>query len=114
MAWDLRTNVEDETTRALLTQHLDDEQLADLYPGYPFEKHPVVMAEDPDGSGIMDAEIPERSGATDEDPAALATERIPDTAWSTQELQLDGLLDVIAGADALMPDTGEGIGSNAW
>jgi penicillin amidase len=114
MAWDLRTNVEHETTRALLTQHLDDEQLADLYPGYPFEKHPVVMAEDPDGSGIVDAEIPERSGATDQNPAAQATERIPDTAWSTQELQLDGLLDVIAGVDALMPDTGEGIGSNAW
>src|SRR5699024_6527978 len=72
MAWDLRTNVEHETTRALLTQHLDDDQLADVYPGYPFEKHPVVMAEDPDGSGMMAAEIPERSGATAQDAETSA------------------------------------------
>lgn len=115
MAWDLRTNVEHETTRALLTQHLDEDQIADLYPGYPFGKHPVVMAEDPDGSGIPDAQIPERSGASDDDADTQpVSTNSADTDWSADDLQLDGLMDVIAGVDALMPGAGEGIGSNAW
>ena len=114
MAWDLRTNVEHETTRALLTQHLDDDQLDDLYPGYPFDKHPVVMAEDPAGSEILDAEIPERSGASNDNSQAQPAANTPDTTWSADDLQLDGLMDVIAGVDALMPGAGEGIGSNAW
>lgn len=35
MAWDLRTNIEDETARALLAGDLDPERIADLYPGTP-------------------------------------------------------------------------------
>ncbi len=114
MAWDLRTNLEDETTRALLTQHLNEGQLAELYPGYPFDKHPVVMAEDPDGSGILDANIPERSGDLAQASQPQVTVQHKDTARSADHLQLEGLVDVIAKVDALMPAVGEGIGSNAW
>src|SRR5699024_3780580 len=74
MAWDMRTNIEDETTRAILTQRLDDEALAELYPEYPFDEHPVILAEDPDGSGIAEANIPEPSGnAADDQPVGQQT-----------------------------------------
>src|SRR5690606_6196357 len=43
MAWDLRTNIEDETTRAKLLQSLEPELLDELYPGYPFDEHPVIV-----------------------------------------------------------------------
>lgn len=72
MAWDLRTNIEDETARALLTPHLEADRLADLYPDYPFDDHPVILAEDPDGSRVTDPDIPAPAGSTEEDTAAEA------------------------------------------
>lgn len=116
MAWDLRTNVEHETTRALLTQQLDDQQLQDLYPGYPFDEHPVVLAEDPDGSEIADADIPARSGETgqQQDAVQQAVTQEANPLWSEDDFEVDQLLDTLASVDALMPATGEGIGSNSW
>lgn len=63
MAWDLRTNIEDETTRALIAPGIDPETLADLYPGYPFDEHPVIVdkdwaaefADSDEGSGESDS-----------------------------------------------------------
>lgn len=74
MAWDLRTNIEDETARALLVAGLGEDRLADLYPAYPFDDHPVILAEDPDGSGIANADIPAPAGgaADSDDPIAEA------------------------------------------
>src|SRR5690625_3942934 len=117
MARDLRTNAENETTLALLSQQLDAEQLHDLYPGYPFDEHPVVLAEDPDGSGIADADIPARSGETGEQQASghhTGTQETPDPWWSQEDFEVDELMDTIAAVDALMPSAGEGVGSNSW
>ena len=111
MAWDLRTNLEEETARALLTQQLDAERLADLYPEYPFDKHPIILTEDPDGSGSATADIPARTGmtATDTDATPRAATTIhADTHY------LAGLADVLTAVDELMPAVGEGIGSNSW
>lgn len=70
MAWDLRTNIEDETARALLARDLDAERIAELYPGYPFDEHPVILAEDPAGAGIGEAEVPEPArGVGGDEPA---------------------------------------------
>src|SRR5699024_12668929 len=71
-ARDLRTNVEAETTRALLTQHIEEATLNDLYPSYRFDEHPVILAEDPDGSGIHVADIPAPGGNQDEPPDATS------------------------------------------
>ncbi|WP_022869669.1 penicillin acylase family protein [Yaniella halotolerans] len=121
MAWDLRTNIEDETTRALLTQRLDDDAIADLYPEYPFDEHPVILAEDPDGSGIAEADIPEPSGdaaeETGEEEAAaepVEAEPVTQIAWDEESVQAVELLDVLAEVDTWMPNVGEGIGSNSW
>ncbi len=108
MAWDLRTNIEDETARALLAQDLSPAMLAELYPGYDFENHPVIVT-----------------------PAELAAEGVtgPGTAHTAAgggALTDDGMLATIAAelagdlgstlenVDTLVSAQGEGVGSNSW
>ncbi len=43
MAWDLRSNIEDETERALLAPQFTSDQIDQFYPGYPFDSHPVIV-----------------------------------------------------------------------
>ena len=112
MAWDLRTNLEDETARALLTQQLDAERMADLYPDYPFDQHPVILAEDPDGSDIASADIPTRTGLSE--PANNRSRPRAATTTPGSDLQLAGVTQLLSQLDALMPSVGEGIGSNSW
>ncbi|MGX1702160.1 penicillin acylase family protein [Microbacterium sp. NPDC055357] len=95
MAWDLRSNLEDETTRALLATELDDEQLVELYPGYPFDRNPVIVP--------TISEVPAPTADAD-DAVAIATA-------SVQWTEVDGVVEAVA---ALVGDTGEGIGSNSW
>ncbi|WP_051298090.1 penicillin acylase family protein [Brevibacterium album] len=135
MAWDLRTNIEDETARALLARDLDAERLAELYPGYPLEEHPVIMAEDPAGEQIAEAEVPAPSGASgrDADPAgsagtagevqagaassasAATASATPTTASAVAaEAGLSSLGDLLGRVDALVSAQGEGVGSNSW
>lgn len=114
MAWDLRTNIEDETARALLTTQLDDALLEDLYPPYPFDKHPVILAEDPAGENIADSSIPEPSG----DQAQQAVKRDAlssgDLGSAAGAVELDQVAQALAVLDELMPNVGEGVGSNSW
>ncbi|MFI7444280.1 penicillin acylase family protein [Nonomuraea indica] len=43
MAWDLRSNVEDEIDRALIAATLPRERVEQLYPAYPYDRHvPIV------------------------------------------------------------------------
>ncbi|MFB8387636.1 penicillin acylase family protein [Microbacterium sp. NPDC055910] len=95
MAWDLRSNLEDETTRALLATELDEEQLVELYPGYPFDRNPVIVP--------TISEVPAPTADAD-DEVAIATA-------SVQWTEGDGVVEAVA---ALVGDTGEGIGSNSW
>ena len=104
MAWDLRTNIEDETARALQASFLDSDQLADLYPGYPFDEHPVILADDPDGK-IVTA-IADSANATD----PLET-RLQDAA---QAMESTSLSELLATVDELVSAQGEGVGSNSW
>ncbi|MBZ6372611.1 MAG: penicillin acylase family protein, partial [Microbacterium hominis] len=69
MAWDLRGNVEEETERAILAQTLSPEQIAELYPGYPYDTNPVIVPEI-----TTDAPAP----APGDDPAAVPTASV---AW---------------------------------
>ncbi|MGO1440219.1 MAG: penicillin acylase family protein [Brevibacterium yomogidense] len=134
MAWDLRTNIEDETNRAILGQGLAPERLDDLYPDYPFDEHPVIMAEDPDGSDVVDAGIPAPATADDAEaaggPAAASTdepdadaeatpdaaEAAPGSAGALGSLNFDtsALSDLLERVDTLVGGKTEGIGSNSW
>lgn len=132
MAWDLRTNIEDETSRALLGQSLDAERLADLYPAYQFEEHPVIMAEDPDASEVTEADIPapapdpapSTDAAPDDDAEAAAGAEEVGTgasgsaaspgALASLAPDSTALTDLLARVDALVGGRTEGIGSNSW
>ncbi|WP_417563138.1 penicillin acylase family protein [Microbacterium sp.] len=93
MAWDLRSNLLEETDRALLAQDFSQEQIDQLYPKYPFDKNPVI--------------VPTLS--TDAPPAAS-----PTTTAATASLQWKQVGSVIEAASALVGDVGEGVGSNSW
>ena len=95
MAWDLRSNVEDETERALIAGDFTSQQLAELYPRYPYDRNPVIVP-------TISAVKPAGSASAREAEAVPAS-----VEWS----EVDG---VLAAVDALIGDSGEGIGSNSW
>ncbi len=99
MAWDLRANVEIETERALVAQSYTPEQVAELYPGYPFDRNPVIV---PDPTLI---ETSAQRASTGKSAASdVVTTGIRWTEVDT----------VIEAASALLGGAGEGIGSNSW
>ncbi|WP_231637150.1 penicillin acylase family protein [Microbacterium sp. No. 7] len=101
MAWDLRANVETEAERALLAQTYTAEELLTLYPGYPFDRNPVIVSEITTGLPAVGAETDAGTTAT---PAG-----IPSSAIDWREVS-----DVVAAASDLIGGAGEGIGSNSW
>ena len=118
MAWDLRGNVEDETTRALLAPTVDAATMNEIYPAYPFDRHPVIVptitpmeqvgsgaASAPDGTGSNAAPPASAPGsATTTAPAASAPATV---RWTTAGSTLEAV-------QTLLGDPGEGIGSNSW
>lgn len=140
MAWDLRTNIEDETERALLAQELDAQQINELYPEYPFGEHPVILADDPAGAAVVaeakkgaagsGAAGDSGSGAgageaaqegadsgSDSDTASTAsfsdTTRVTDVQTAAA-VNLEPLTELVEKVDALVAEQGEGVGSNSW
>ncbi|MEI3843307.1 MULTISPECIES: penicillin acylase family protein [Microbacterium] len=128
MAWDLRTNIEDETTRAILAQTTDAATIDAVYPGYPFDRNPVIVPviTDLSGEGTPAAPAGTGAGAPAEGEAEAEDAGTP-TPSSTETPAADGAgaaaapgirwteADGVLGAvDALLGDPGEGIGSNSW
>jgi len=97
MAWDLRSNVETETDRALLARTHTPEQLAQLYPTYPYDVNPVIVPTLANGDATT-ASAPARDG----DGAA-----VPAIVWTE-------VGSVVEAAGALLGGVGEGVGSNSW
>ncbi|SFR88719.1 penicillin amidase [Microbacterium sp. cf046] len=95
MAWDLRTNIEDETERAIIAADFTSEQIDELYPGYPFDRNPVIVPS-------MVREQPASTSAS-ADPGIVSAS----VKWS----EADGVIEAVS---ALIGDAGEGIGSNSW
>lgn len=104
MAWDLRSNIESETERAVIASDLTEAEIDGLYPAYPFDRNPVIVPEistvpavgtAPDAEEETDAE----EEGTDADTSAIE--------WT----EVDTVIDAVG---ALVGDAGEGIGSNSW
>ncbi|MGH8824131.1 MAG: penicillin acylase family protein [Jiangellaceae bacterium] len=100
MAWDLRSNMEDEIDRALLAAALPRERIEQLYPDYPYEENAPIVDDKYLSVGTrtpgVAARVPPAHPLSEEAAAALRR--------------------VSAGA-ATVPaliGAGSGVGSNSW
>ncbi|WP_460802652.1 penicillin acylase family protein [Microbacterium sp. GXF6406] len=114
MAWDLRTNIEDETERALLIAEIGDDTapadsltlLEQLYPAYPFDSNPVIVPKI--------STVPAVGSETDAEPASFIDSTDDDVQTAISTIEWEEADSVIAAASILLGDAGEGIGSNSW
>lgn len=114
MAWDLRTNLPEETDRAQLITALGDPAAPEtralvekLYPDYPFEKNPVIVPKVSTVDPIPAEEADAAPAAHTGDGSASVTDALTTVEW--QEAS-----SVIEAAGLLVDGAGEGIGSNSW
>jgi penicillin G amidase len=98
MAWDLRSNMTDEISRAtLLAKGLSRAQIDDLYPRYPYARNRPII----DGGDV-------RGGAfTDSTPPAP-------TAYRAAAPVLAALADRAARLPRMLGTNGPHLGSNSW
>jgi penicillin G amidase len=120
MAWDLRANMDDEIDRAFATAKLTPARIAELYPGYPFDRHSPIVTE----RGATRASVA-RSPRRSAFPAgtADAMRRVRQLMESSAPLGMEGLggpggLGGPAGAGGGEGRVGSGarsgLGSNSW
>jgi penicillin G amidase len=103
MAWDLRGNMNEEIDRAIASVQHTPEEIASLYPAYPFDRNQPIV----DAGGVVD-------GVFEQD-ADSSTSRKP--ARATLGPELVASLDRLSEGLRAMPDfvgKGQGIGSNSW
>jgi penicillin amidase len=98
MAWDLRSNLEDEIDRALLATELTPEQVADVYPPYPYAENPTIIP------STVPAPAPASVGTAV--PFAPVSDDTVDSL-----LELKGILTEMP---ALLGRAGSDLGSNSW
>lgn len=99
MAWDLRSNIEEETERAVIASDFTPEQLRELYPAYPFDRNPVIVP--------SISSVPAVGTATDTEAQGKADAATAAVEWS----EVDGVVEAVS---SLVGGAGEGIGSNSW
>lgn len=75
MAWDLRGNMNEEILRVQLASRLSDAQIADVFPDYPYDRHPVIVTTSGEEGGTARASASLPAGALD--LAAVAARLAP-------------------------------------
>ncbi|GAA1917417.1 penicillin acylase family protein [Nocardioides hwasunensis] len=103
MAWDLRGNMDAEVDRVLLSLDHTPEEIAELWPAYPFDQHPPIVS----GGGVVD-------GVFEQNATGNGTRNPRRPAYPPGVV--DALERVQQRVEA-MPDLvgkGRGIGSNSW
>jgi penicillin amidase len=144
IAWDLRGNADDEVNRVRYASAVGGERAAQLYPGFPYDRYPVIV----DQGAVVDGEF-DYDAPSGESGAACTGSPCPDpdqerrveiaeeallgigagsaarsgmsplarrTADALESVSpaLTGLARVEARLDALIGPSGDGIGSNSW
>lgn len=102
MAWDLRSNLDEETSRAIAAADFSTAELEELYPGYPFDENPVIV---PTISSVPAVGTASATGIPRAEPAGAAP--VASIEWT----EVDGVIEAVS---AMIGDAGEGIGSNSW
>jgi penicillin G amidase len=98
MAWDLRGNLETELERALLAAELPVERVDELFPAYPYDLNPPIVADDYLAPGPPP------------DPVDADGEPLPAGAVSA----LAATASAIGSVGGALGVAGDGIGSNSW
>ncbi len=138
MAWDLRSNMQDEIDRALLTSRLGPKQIAELYPQYPYSRNKAIVQDGQydeltgafeqggtSGTGTGTGTGGTGTGGTGGTGAGTAgtasgtsgtASGASGTASGTSGLdsQLTGLSDALSDLPPAVGVNGDGIGSNSW
>ncbi|MFI7501257.1 penicillin acylase family protein [Streptomyces sp. NPDC049687] len=121
MAWDLRGNMQDEIDRALMTSRLGPQQIADLYPEYPYtvdgESNTIVQEGEYNELTKAFEQSDSASGSGDTSTSGTSgTTSGSGTSGDTTGLQgqLEGLYDVLDSLPTAVGVNGNGIGSNSW
>jgi penicillin amidase len=104
IAWDLRSNMHEEISRALASSVLSRGEISELYPAYPVRRHPPVV----ETGAVVDGVFQQHAGTHD-------SERRPSRAAFSPRV-VHALAGVRQAASELprLLGTGAGIGSNAW
>lgn len=112
MAWDLRSNIDAELTRARLSGIMDSAALAWLYPAYPSALHAPILSQADWQPGRAASATPP---ALTSGPAATVSPAAPavPTPSTGQAAALDGAAQSVDSVTALL-GSGEGMGSNSW
>jgi penicillin amidase len=103
MAWDLRGNMTEEIERAIMSVDHTAEEIAFLYPPYPFDRHQPIVEQ----GSVVD-------GVFEQDALTGGTRRPTRPALSSATVEA---LERLNTGLAAMPDLvgkGQGVGSNSW
>ena len=112
MAWDLRGNMKDEIDRALMTSRLGPQQIADLYPDYPYSRNQAIVTE-----GEYDEYTKTFDGGDSSSSSTSTSGSTGSTSSSSGSAltsQLAGLSNVLDDLPTAVGVNGQGIGSNSW
>ncbi|MFC5928786.1 penicillin acylase family protein [Cryobacterium melibiosiphilum] len=107
MAWDLRSNLDDEIDRALLGADLTPEQVAGLHPTYPYDSHPTIV----DGTALETAPVATAATTATDAPGPPAEASV---ATGDTRAVLSNLRARLATLPELLGPAGGEIGSNSW
>jgi penicillin G amidase len=117
MAWDLRSNLDDELLRARLTgvDLGEGRSWEELFPGFPADRHPPIL---PEGGSVEDGRFVPADGLADADDAPVAAAASGsglDLADPDVDAALAAAQGALASAPMLLGDgSQDGIGSNSW
>ena len=116
MAWDLRSNLEDEIDRALLATTLKPEQVAELHPGYDYAGHPTITGlGDGDASAVTpDAKPVRDGGSAGAAQGATGTDPLASVPAADYRAELQQVAESVDALPRLMGPAGDDIGSNSW
>ncbi len=103
MAWDLRGNMDDEIERGLMSASRTPEEIAELFPAYPYDRHRAIV----DQGAVVDKVF--------EQDATSSSTRKPSRPPldPAAERALSRVQQVLRSTPAML-GKGDGIGSNAW
>ncbi|MDX2681329.1 penicillin acylase family protein [Streptomyces sp. NY05-11A] len=130
MAWDLRGNMQDEIDRALMTSRLGPQQIAELYPQYPYDRNQAIVqdgeydeltktfkqSDGDNGSGGSSDDSSTGGGANGGSSGGGASggTGTSNGSGSALQSQLSGLYNVLDDLPTAVGVNGNGIGSNSW